>query len=250
MTISIEPLHCGTLTSGLDMFEADRGEESITIPVPSWLIRHPEGLVVIDTGMNSALAEPGSYLDIISMFFTVDLDAGGLIRDQLAARDVDAADIDVAIVTHLHFDHSGGLGQLPNARLVVQADEWAAGHDDELAVANNLNPKEFDLGHDLVLADGEHDVFGDGRITCIPTPGHTPGHQSVRVRLEHEEVVVCGDCAYFQRTLDGGPLPSMGHDLERQAQSIERLRTMGRAGARLIPGHDPAAFAALPDRLV
>ena len=249
MTISIEPLHCGTLRSTLSMFEADGGDDQITIPVPSWLIRHPEATVVVDCGMHSELAHEGDYLDMVSPFFEVGLGEDQLIAGALAARQVDAADVGVVVLTHLHFDHAGGLAQLPNARVVVQRDEWAAGGGD-LAALNNFNPSDYQLGHDVVEVDGEHDLFGDGLVSCVPTPGHTPGHQSVRVRLADQEVVLCGDCAYFERTLNGAPLPALGADLEQQARSIERLVEMRNGGALLIPGHDPESFANLPERLV
>ena len=127
--------------------------------------------------------------------------------------------------------------------------EWEAGADDDVAAANSFRGEEYRTGHDVVLADGEHDLFGDGLVTCIPTPGHTPGHQSLRVRLADREVVLAADCAYFAATLDGGPLPPIGHDRDLHAQSLDRLRAMRSAGATVIPGHDRAAFDALPDRL-
>ena len=85
---------------------------------------------------------------------------------------------------------------------------------------------------------------------CIPTPGHTPGHQSLRVRLADREVVLAADCAYFTATLAGGPLPPIGHDHAQHAASLDRLRAMAAAGATVIPGHDRDSFDALPERIV
>lgn len=247
--VSIELLDCGTLTSSMAMFEAGGDETRIAVPVPSWLIRHPDGLVLVDTGMSPALQSPGPYLDAVSLFFEVGLTDEQLVGAALAQHDVDAADIDIVILTHLHYDHAGGLVQIPNARVIVQAADWVAGADDEIAAANAFVADDYNLGHDRVLIDGDHDVFGDGRVTCLSTPGHTPGHQSVQVRLAEETVVLCGDCAYFERTLAGGPLPGFGHDLAQHADSLARLNGLGRAGARLIPGHDADVFARLPMRL-
>lgn len=249
MATSITPLQCGTLTAGINMFEADGTDERLTIPVPSWLIQHGDDLVLIDTGMHADLRAPGEYLDTVSMFFDVGLSEQQTVAGALAAVDVDAADIDVVVLSHLHFDHAGGLAQIPNARVVVQRAEWEAGEDSDMAAANSFVQSDYLLGHDVVTIDGEHDLFGDGAIKCVPTPGHTPGHQSVVVQLADEEIVLCGDCAYFERTLDGGSLPGFGHDLAQQADSITRLVAMRAAGARLIPGHDPGVFAGLPNRL-
>lgn len=249
MTVSIHPLSCGTLSAARSMFELDGSDESITIPVPSWLIRHPQGTVLFDTGMPAALTSPGPLLDTVSLFFGVGLGKGDLVSERLKAAQVDPADVDVVVMSHLHFDHAGGLDLIPNARLVIQADEWAAGVDDELASSNSFQRELFDVGHDRLEIEGEHDLFGDGLVTCLPTPGHTPGHQSLRVRLDKREVVLCGDCAYFSTTLEGGALPPIGHDRVQQAASIDMLRALGERGAMLIPGHDPAVFASLPEMI-
>jgi len=120
----------------------------------------------------------------------------------------------------------------------------------ELSAANTFRREDYDLGHEVITSEGEHDLFEDGRITCLPTPGHTPGHQSLRVRLDDSgEVILCADCAYFERTLGGGPLPGLRHDHEQQARSIADLRARRDQGARLVPGHDPDVFAALPSIL-
>lgn len=244
--LSIQPLRCGTLTAGRSMFEQGADDSPVELPVPAWLIRHPDGLVLFDTGMHADLTGPGEFSDVVALFFEVGLGADELVEARLRAAEVDPADVDVVVLSHLHFDHTGGLAQIPDARVVIQRDEWAAGADDDLAAANSFRREEYQLGHDVVLADGEHDVLGDGAITCIPTPGHTPGHQSLRVRLAEHAVVLAADCAYFTGTLDGGPLPPLGHDHEQHAASIELLRSMRAGGATVVPGHDTAALDALP----
>ncbi len=249
VTISIEPLHCGTLTAGRNMFEAGGDETRVELPVPAWLIRHDAGTVLFDTGMHPDLTGPGEFSDTVALFFDVGLGAEDLVDARLRKAHVDPADVDLVVLSHLHFDHTGGLGLVPDARVVVQRDEWEAGADDEVAAANSFRQAEYRLGHDVVLAEGEHDLFGDGLVTCIPTPGHTPGHQSLRVRLAEREVVLAADCAYFTVTIDGGPLPPIGHDHELQVESLDRLRAMRAGGATVIPGHDKVAFDALPARL-
>jgi N-acyl homoserine lactone hydrolase len=249
MTITIEPLDCGTLSAGRSVFEQDATDDPIEIPVPAWLIRHPEGLVLFDCGMHADLTGEGPLRDMASLFFGIGLTDEALVANQLRARDTDPTSVDIVVLSHLHFDHTGGLAQIPDARVVIQKTEWQAGFDDDLSAANSFRKEDYDLGHDLVTVDGEHDLFGDGLVTCLPTPGHTPGHQSLRVRLDSGEIVLCADCAYFAATLDGAPLPPFGHDHDQHTASIEALRSLGRAGATLIPGHDPEAIAALPATL-
>lgn len=249
MDVTIEPLSCGTLTADHSMFEVGGADSPRDLPVPAWLIRHGQDLALFDCGMHTDLAEAGPAREIVELFFGLGVTADDMVAERLRGVDVDPTDIGIVILSHLHFDHVGGLAQLPNAHVLVQQDEWAAGFDADLAAANTFNPTDFDLGHDITQIDGEYDVFGDGRVTCLPTPGHTPGHQSLRVRLADREVVLCADCAYFSETLDGGPLPPIGHDHAQQATSIERLRGLRAAGATLLPGHDANVMASLPASL-
>lgn len=250
MTITIEPLECGTLTAPTSNFEDGAPSTPITLPIPAWLIRHPKGTVLLDTGMHEQLSHPSRLLKAISRHFAVGLTPEQLVSARLRATGVEPSEIDFVVLSHLHFDHCGGLSQIPDARVIVQEAEWAAGFDDDLTAANSFNPKDYDLGHEVLLVDGEHDLFGDGLVSCIPTPGHTIGHQSLRVRLASGDVIFCCDCAYFTRTLNGGALPSFGFDIEQQAKSVASLVDLRAKGAKLIPGHDSAAVSALPTLLV
>lgn len=86
---------------------------------------------------------------------------------------------------------------------------------------------------------GDHDLFGDGSITCLLTDGHTAGHQSVRVRAFDATYVICGDCCYLRRSLTHEHLPPVAWDHDRQRASIRRLASEQRDGATLLFGHDP-----------
>ena len=132
------------------------------------------------------------------------------------------------VVSHTHFDHVGGLCEMPNARIVVNADEWAfamaAGQE------GGFDTSLVDLGHDVLTVDGEHDLFGDGAVTCIPTPGHTCGHQSLRVVTADGPVILTSDACYFTHTLDDEILPPFGFDHELQRRSLAHAPP--RAGCR------------------
>lgn len=101
-------------------------------------------------------------------------------------------------------------------------------------------PHDCDLGHDVLLLDGERDVFGDGSVVCVPTPGHTPGHQSLRIALDAGPIVLAADACYLRRSLEALHLPPIVDDRERMLESLER------AGARIVYGHDPEHWAAMP----
>jgi glyoxylase-like metal-dependent hydrolase (beta-lactamase superfamily II) len=249
MAVTVHPLDCGRLTANLALFERGGADAPITLPVPAWLVRHPRGTVVFDTGLHPDMAGPSERLALVSNLFEVAVGRDGLVGPRLEAVDVDPGRVDVVILSHLHFDHAGGLAMLPDAHVVVQAREWAAGADPAEVAAALYLPDDYELGHEVVTVDGEHDVFGDGRVTCLPTPGHTAGHQSLRVRTDERELVLTADCTYFTRTLDGGALPPFGYDQDAQARSRDRLRAMRDAGATVVPGHDPDVWAQLPAAL-
>jgi glyoxylase-like metal-dependent hydrolase (beta-lactamase superfamily II) len=100
-------------------------------------------------------------------------------------------------------------------------------------------------GFDVVF-DGEHDVFGDGSVVCLPIHGHTPGHQSLRVRLDSGDVVLAADACYFCRTLRERRLPRYVHDREAMLASLDGLAALEEDGARILFGHDPEFWRSAP----
>ena len=106
--------------------------------------------------------------------------------------------------------------------------------------------QDFDLGHKVVPIDGEHDVFGDGRVVCLPTHGHTPGHQSLKVCLEGREVVLAADACYFCRTLTERRLPPRAHNHDQMRASLDRLAALQDGGATIFFGHDPEFWDTVP----
>jgi N-acyl homoserine lactone hydrolase len=244
MSLRLFALPCGWLESDLRMFVAgERG--AIRVPVPAWLILHPRGAVVFDTGLHVATQKDAGAerLGDLVKLYKVEFRPGEELAARLAAHDVDAARVRWLVSSHLHFDHVGGNAQLPNAAWVVQRREWEASEDPDLRAANFYDPRDYDCGHDRILVDGEHDLFGDGAITCLPTHGHTPGHQSLRVRLASGDVVLTADACYLRRALDALALPPVVHDRAAALDAFAKLRALEAAGARLYFGHDPAPWA-------
>lgn len=242
-------LDCGELYGDLGMFETG-ADGQVTLTVSAWLVRHPRGTVVFDTGMPRSFIDGDARIERMSEFITIGFADDDRVDMQLQANAQDPDRVTFVVVSHLHFDHVGGLSMIPNATVVIQRKEWEAG----IAVPQDAETlhecKDYDLGHPLLLVDGEHDLFGDDAVVCIPTPGHTIGHQSLRVRLSTgQQVVLASDCCYFARTLDGGALPTFGYDLDEQRRSLARLRAIRDDGATIIPGHDKTFVRDLPRTL-
>ena len=240
----IVPLEIGRLDADLGELTGEQGRA--TLPVPSWLIEHPGGVVLFDTGMHRDLQHAPDRLRGLFSSTVVDFPVGEELPARLGTAGFDPSDIDIAIMSHLHFDHAGGTGDLPEARLIVQRAEWEAGHHPKLVDLGMYNPDDFDIGHDVQLIDGAHDVFGDGTIVCVPTPGHTKGHQALRVQLASGPVVLTADCIYFERMLDDMRVPEFAFDPAKQLEAMHQLRALRDDGCRLLFGHDLEQFRSLP----
>jgi glyoxylase-like metal-dependent hydrolase (beta-lactamase superfamily II) len=171
--------------------------------------------------------------------FTPELQPGGTVAGRLAEHDVDPLGALTVVLSHCHFDHVGGLCELPNARVIIQSDEWvAATGEDDVAYDKSL----YQLGHDVLAIAGAHDLFGDGTVACIPTPGHTCGHQSLRVVTANGPVILTADACYFGHTLDDGVLPPFAYDFDQQRASLDMLRREHAGGTAIVPGHDAEVF--------
>jgi glyoxylase-like metal-dependent hydrolase (beta-lactamase superfamily II) len=239
MTLRIHAMLSGWLTVPFDVLMA--GETgSIKIPVPFYMIEHPKGLALFDSGLRRGLQNPEdpSHAIFGELGMTVHFEPGEDLVGRLAALGRDVADIRYLVSSHLHFDHCGGNHLVPNAGVVIQKREWEAGFVPELRQSNGYDPGDYDLGQDIIQVDGEHDLFGDGSVVCVPTFGHTPGHQSLMVRLPKGPVVLTADACYFRSTLETLRLPRLVHDKEVMLASLHRLRALQAEGARLFFGHD------------
>jgi N-acyl homoserine lactone hydrolase len=247
VSLKVFALTCGWLEGEFGRL-MEGGEGRIRLPIPAYLIEHPKGTALFDTGMHpDCQHDPAARVGArIAGLFAFDFHPGEEISARLAALGRDPARIDLVINSHFHFDHCGGNALIPNATLLVQRREWDAGMDADRAAKSGFDPRDFDLGHRLRLIDGEHDVFGDGSVICLPTHGHTPGHQSLKLRLGGGDIVLAADSCYFCRTLREHRLPRFAHDKDQMLVSLDRLAALEKGGARIFFGHDPEFWQTVP----
>lgn len=209
-------------------------ERQVRFPIPAYVIETDEERILVDTGLHPAAAEDaGRHYETPDALAFVQLE-----QDESVAEQVDLTTITRVVITHLHFDHAGGLALLPSSvPIVVQRREWEAGRDKAAIARNFFLPADYGtVGEQIVLVDGDHDLLGDGTIQLLLTPGHTPGHQSVRVG---ERLVIGADVSHYASGLDDHRFPVFADDHRAQAKSAERLRELRDAGADVRPGHDP-----------
>ncbi|HEX5719234.1 MAG TPA: N-acyl homoserine lactonase family protein [Thermoanaerobaculia bacterium] len=230
----VQLLNVGWLTAPASLMR--RGEPDgalVRLPVPAYLIETEAERILVDTGLHpDAVADASGYYGESAA-----LDLFGFEQERHIAEQVDLDTVTMVVLTHLHWDHAGGLPLVPaSVPLVIQSREWAAGHDKGAVRRNFLFPRDY-AGEErpLVLVEGDHDLLGDGSIELLLTPGHTPGHQSVRAG----DLVIGADVAHFAGGLDDRRFPAFGDDHEEQGRSADRLRELRDAGLTVMPGHDP-----------
>jgi N-acyl homoserine lactone hydrolase len=211
----------------------------ITVPLLAFLIDHPKGLVLFDTGVDTDL-EGDPFLDT---------SPDRRIDRQMAKLGYRLEDVRYVVMSHLHLDHVGCMSLFPQATFVVRRQELrAAWWPDpyERGYAFPLLLKTRDLTY-LQVADGEtFDVFGDGTLVCIDTKGHTEGHQSLVVTLPGAgKIVLAGDAAQVNENLADSVPPGMCWNNQWSVDSIRKLRHMKDLGALVILGHELTALESL-----
>ena len=221
------------------LFYGDRSPDRIQIPVTCYLIRASDTTILFDTGL-SPRAVPGLLRnDPLAKFSEADL----LVR-RLDGIGLEPGDVDVVVLSHLHYDHAGGAFLFPGSEIAVQQDEYSYAHYPAGFLATYYYKKNFDLpGQRWRLLDGDAEIVPG--VTVLRSDGHTPGHQSLLVELpESGPVILAGDCCYWQESIDKEIPPGVVWDPTRAMHSIKRLKTIARLmGGRVFPSHDPAFWA-------
>jgi glyoxylase-like metal-dependent hydrolase (beta-lactamase superfamily II) len=238
----VEMLNVGWFNSPAGIWrQGDEMERRARFPVPAYLIEIGEERILVDTGLH-----PGAAADAEAHYGGADALAIVEVEQEASlAEQVDLATITKVVMTHLHFDHAGGLDLLPpSVPVFVQQREWVAAHDVGAIKRNFFLARDYDgIDDQVVLVDGDHDLLGDGSVVLLSTPGHTPGHQSVRVG---EGLVIGGDVTHYAAGLDDHRFPVFADDFDAQKASAERLRALRDAGVTVRPGHDPELLAPGP----
>ena len=209
--------------------------------VPCYVIEHERGRLLWDGGLASEIADAESWQDAGGMQMRLDRTLG----EQLAEIGLDYTSVDYMAFSHMHPDHVGVANEIEGATLLIQRAEYDAAFADEVSVVG-FDPTTYQGLHDAdrQILDGEHDVFGDGRVRILSAPGHTPGHQVLFVDLEKTgSVVLSGDLFIFQLNRRERRVPAFNFDAEATLASMERIeKFLEETGAELWIEHELARF--------
>lgn len=233
-------------------------------PINVYVIEHEDGLVLFDTGQDRASVTdpgyfPGGFTGLIyRRLARFEIGAGETLTAQLAAQGYDIADVKTAIVSHLHQDHIGGLRELARAQILVSADEWASIREPRPELRGLLrahieipglrwsHPQFQPIDEIAPFTEG-HDLFGDGSLVLVRTPGHTPGSVSLLVRRPgRDPLLMVGDLTYDDHLLAEGHIPGVGEkdQLHATTAQVNEFRRRN-PGLTILAAHDPDAATAL-----
>ena len=213
------------------------------LSVWSFAIEHPEGLVVVDAGQDPDFKKPlwDIYVRRAVRFEVTEADRQAT---RLREAGLDPGAVRHHVFTHLHVDHVGA-GPLAGANVVLNADEWRAATAHGARLRGYMRPGI----RAPQTVEGDHDLYGDGSIRLIATPGHTAGHQSVLVTPgEGPRVLIAGDAVYSEAALLSRTIDGVAVSPKRSRTSIDRLRDLC-AGTPtvVVPTHDPPAARRVAD---
>lgn len=242
------------------------GRDWVPLPLQCFLIKHRDGAVLFDTGIDPAIVFDKGYIRqaigrfLLPRIFRLHVTETDRIDHVLADAGVAAGDVRVAVISHLHFDHVGGIAQIPQAELLVSDQEWAilsAPHPEQEWIlrehieidAAKWRQISFESTDDPLFDefDGIYDVAGDGSMILLPTPGHTPGSLSMLIRQDGwDPILLVGDLTYETALLEHNIVPGTG-DREQLLATFSKIRRLKQqlSGLVIVASHDFAAKDAL-----
>lgn len=201
----------------------------IKIPVAMYVIQHPRGLVLFDTGMNVALSDgkcANYWGDGLCGAFNAIQNRDEVIDRQLARLGFTTDQVTHVVYSHFHLDHAGNIKLFPKAKHVVQKEELKTAWWPEKFQRAAYVLKDYDgtRDYDFQQLTGDFDLFGDGSLVVLDTRGHTQGHQSLQVNLKNTGTVLLAADAIYTAENEAGVIPGITWNTNASMQSIDRLK--------------------------
>lgn len=244
--VRLYTLDCGRATAADSGFMSDTGEydgKPLKVADPCFIVRHPKGILLWDTGLSDQLAEakPGKDDSGNRMIVTVTLAA------QLKALGLAPSDITYVAFSHMHFDHTGNANLFTGSTWILNRAElaWA-----ESKPGPYVQPESYSAYKSVKtqMIDGDYDVFGDRSVRILRAPGHTPGSQVLELKLgKAGTVILSGDLYHLRENRTYRRVPVFNTSRADTLASMDRVeRIVKNTQARFVVQHDPRDFAALP----
>lgn len=237
------------------------GRQEFTAPVTVYVLEHPDqGLLLIDAGFGRRTVADPKDLPGKLMTNLLDLEMGTPIADALADMGKAPEDVKHVFLTHLHTDHAAGVEDLPEAQIWTNEPGWE--HAQKRRLVHAMDPRAYEGRTPVFFEDqgklgpfpSHHDLFGDGSIIALPTPGHTAGHTSFLVNLREGSWLLTGDASWFAAGWQGPTAKGwlarglLEQDWKQNHDSLWRIKRFAEAhdDVRVVAGHEPSSVQDLP----
>ena len=239
------------------------GEFSEWLPIYVWVIEHPEGVIVIDTGIpadaNQRIWFP-LYMPLVQRAAKFEMTPEQEVGPQLRRLGLSPNDVRWVVLTHLHQDHDGGLHHFPKAEFIVSRNEWAAAAGFKGRMNGYLNqrwpgwfqPRLVDFNQaPLGPFAGHQSLTQAGAVNLVPTPGHSPGHLSVIFNAGDYALLFAGDASYSQDLLIAQQADGIGVDPQAQRDTHRKILAYAEQMPTIyLPTHDPGSIDRLENQTV
>ena len=220
-------------------------------PVGFYVIRHPKGNVIFDTGNNDkTITNPDGWWGPLAKGFGLKMTKDDAMAAQLAKIGMKTSDIKYVVVGHMHLDHGGNVSQFPNATFVVQDDEMKAAWWPDPGYSIYYIPGDFEdtKKYNMIRLKGDLDLFNDGTFRIYRAPGHTPGSQFALVKLPKTgAIILTSDTVYLKESLDKNLIPPIPGTWSPMGmyEGYQKIRQLRDAeNAQVFFAHDPEVFKA------
>jgi glyoxylase-like metal-dependent hydrolase (beta-lactamase superfamily II) len=245
--VRLYAIDCGRILVSDMGAVADTGEydgKPVSVVASCYLIRHPKGTLLWDTGLSDNLAE--SKDGVQNGIFKLSVTKG--LIDQLKSIGVTPSEVTYVAFSHLHFDHTGNANAFASATWILNEDEiaWAETTPTPLGV----DPGSFSTRKAAMtqMINGDHDVFGDGTVRILKAPGYTPGHGVLEVKLRKSGyVTLSGDLYHTRENRKFKRVPRINTERADTLASMDRVeRIVKNTRARFMAQHDVKDFEGMP----
>ena len=237
--ISLTRLDCGTNAAPTDVGARFSDTYAINglkvqLTFSCYLVRHGDDYLVWDTGNPVGTTPTAPKASLV---------------DLLKQVQVTPEQVKFVAISHYHGDHTGQASEFPRATLLIGKGDWDVVSDPKTAAATSAPFANWISGGGKVEPlTGDRDVFGDGTVVILNTPGHTPGHHSLLVRLQQTgPVLITGDLAHFHENYDSNGVPTFNTDRAATLASLDRFKKIAtNLKATVIIQHDARDVSKLP----
>ena len=222
------------------------------LPVYTFLISHPEGNILFDTGLSPHCKDAGYFpfwMPTFTLTSEIDLAGSEGVGAQLQEKGIESKDLKAVVISHLHYDHSGGLPDLGGAPIYLMEDHWNAFKHRFYATMEGATPdqwpKDFQpqflqpTGPPLGPFQKTYPITRDGKVVAVETPGHVTGHLSVLVYAEEATYFLTGDATYSQDLLDRELTDGVNNEPLKAVDTLRRIKELASQMPLIIlPAHD------------